>query len=162
MNIVKIKIENLKPAEYNPRIDLKPENIEYQKIKRSLIEFGYVAPIIVNADMTVISGHQRLKVLKELGYTEIDCNIVDLDKKKEKALNIALNKISGDWDNDKLEELLLELKDENYDLDITGFEKNQLEKIKSVNKKKFFIFKEKYMIFILKNVKMIKQKQKNN
>lgn len=123
MNIVKIKIENLKPAEYNPRIDLKPENIEYQKIKRSLIEFGYVAPIIVNADMTVISGHQRLKVLKELGYTEIDCNIVDLDKKKEKALNIALNKISGDWDNDKLEELLLELKDENYDLDITGFEK---------------------------------------
>lgn len=57
MNIVKIKIENLKPAEYNPRIDLKPENIEYQKIKRSLIEFGYVAPIIVNADMTVISGH---------------------------------------------------------------------------------------------------------
>ena len=129
MNIVKIKIENLKPAEYNPRIDLKPENIEYQKIKRSLIEFGYVAPIIVNADMTVISGHQRLKVLKELGYTEIDCNIVDLDKKKEKALNIALNKISGDWDNDKLEELLLELKDENYDLDITGFEKNELEKI---------------------------------
>lgn len=125
----KIKIENLKPAEYNPRIDLKPENIEYQKIKKSLIEFGYVAPIIVNTDMTVISGHQRLKVLKELGYTEIDCNIVDLDKTKEKALNVALNKISGDWDNDKLEELLLELKDNNYDLDITGFDENELEKL---------------------------------
>ncbi len=129
MNIKKIKIENLKPAEYNPRIDLKPENIEYQKIKKSLIEFGYVAPIIVNTDMTVISGHQRLKVLKELGYTEIDCNIVDLDKTKEKALNVALNKISGDWDNDKLEELLLELKDNNYDLDITGFDENELEKL---------------------------------
>lgn len=102
MNIRKIKIANLKPAEYNPRIDLKPENVEYQRIKRSLVEFGYVAPIIVNTDMTVISGHQRLKVLKELGYTEIDCNIVDLDKNKEKALNIALNKISGEWDNDKL------------------------------------------------------------
>ena len=66
MNIRKIKIANLKPAEYNPRIDLKPENVEYQRIKRSLVEFGYVAPIIVNTDMTVISGHQRLKVLKEL------------------------------------------------------------------------------------------------
>ena len=53
MNIRKIKIANLKPAEYNPRIDLKPENVEYQRIKRSLVEFGYVAPIIVNTDMTV-------------------------------------------------------------------------------------------------------------
>ena len=129
MNIRKIKIANLKPAEYNPRIDLKPENVEYQRIKRSLVEFGYVAPIIVNTVMTVISGHQRLKVLKELGYTEIDCNIVDLDKNKEKALNIALNKISGEWDNDKLEELLSELRDSNYDLDITGFDENEIEKI---------------------------------
>ena len=129
MNIRKIKIANLKPAEYNPRIDLKPENVEYQRIKRSLVEFGYVAPIIVNTDMTVISGHQRLKVLMVLGYTEIDCNIVDLDKNKEKALNIALNKISGEWDNDKLEELLSELRDSNYDLDITGFDENEIEKI---------------------------------
>ena len=102
MNIQILKIENLKPAEYNPRKDLTPEDEEYQKIKKSLTEFGYVAPIIVNADMTVIGGHQRLKVLKELGYTEIECNIVDLDKNKEKALNIALNKITGEWDNGKL------------------------------------------------------------
>ena len=129
MNIQKIKITELKPAKYNPRKDLKPEDIEYQKIKRSITEFGYVAPIIINNDMTVISGHQRLKVLKELGYTEIDCNIVDLDKNKEKALNIALNKISGEWDNDKLEELLSELRDSNYDLDITGFDENEIEKI---------------------------------
>lgn len=64
MNIQKIKITELKPAEYNPRKDLKPEDIEYQKIKRSITEFGYVAPIIINNDMTVISGHQRLKVLE--------------------------------------------------------------------------------------------------
>lgn len=121
MNIQKISIEKLKPAEYNPRKDLKPEDEEYQKIKKSLIEFGYVAPIIVNADMTVIGGHQRLKVLKELGYTEIECNVVDLDKDKEKALNIALNKITGEWDNAKLEELLAELKETNIDMDMTGF-----------------------------------------
>lgn len=121
MNIQKISIEKLKPAEYNPRKDLKPEDEEYQKIKKSLTEFGYVAPIIVNADMTVIGGHQRLKVLKELGYTEIECNIVDLDKDKEKALNIALNKITGEWDNAKLEELLAELKETEIDMDATGF-----------------------------------------
>ncbi len=121
MNIQKISIEKLKPAEYNPRKDLKPEDEEYQKIKKSLVEFGYVAPVIVNADMTVIGGHQRLKVLKELGYTEIECNIVDLDKDKEKALNIALNKITGEWDNAKLEELLAELKDADIDMDMTGF-----------------------------------------
>lgn len=111
MNIQKIKITELKPAEYNPRKDLKPEDIEYQKIKRSITEFGYVAPIIINNDMTVISGHQRLKVLEELGYNEVECVIVELNKNKEKALNIALNKISGDWDNAKLEELLAELKE---------------------------------------------------
>lgn len=106
MKIEMIKIENLKPAEYNPRKDLKPEDEEYQKIKKSIIKFGYVAPVIINADMTVIGGHQRLKVLQELGYKEIECNVVDLSKDEEKALNIALNNITGEWDNDKLEELI--------------------------------------------------------
>lgn len=129
MNIQKINIENLKMAEYNPRKDLKPEDEEYQKIKRSLIEFGYVAPIIVNYDMTVIGGHQRLKVLKELGYDEIECNIVNLDKNKEKALNVALNKITGEWDNDKLEELLVELKEADIDMDITGFSFDEVDDI---------------------------------
>jgi DNA modification methylase len=129
MNIQKIKIESLKPAEYNPRKDLKPEDEEYQKIKKSITEFGYVAPIIINSNMTVIGGHQRLKVLKEIGYTEVECVVVDLDQKKEKALNIALNKISGDWDNDKLEELLAELKQTDIDMDITGFSFDEVDEI---------------------------------
>jgi ParB-like chromosome segregation protein Spo0J len=129
MNIQKIEITKLKPAEYNPRKDLKPEDEEYQKIKRSIIEFGYVAPVIVNSDMTVIGGHQRLKVLKELGYNEVECVVVDLNKNKEKALNIALNKISGDWDNSKLEELLAELKETDIDLDITGFSFDEVDNI---------------------------------
>lgn len=129
MNIQKINIEKLKAAEYNPRKDLKPEDEEYQKIKRSILEFGYVAPIIVNADMTVIGGHQRLKVLKELGYEEVECNVVDLDKTKEKALNIALNKITGEWDNSKLEELLAELKETDIDMDMTGFTFDEVDNI---------------------------------
>ena len=129
MNIQKLKIECLKPAEYNPRKDLKVGDEEYEKIKKSIVEFGYVDPIIVNRDMTVIGGHQRLKVLQELGYTDIECVIVDLDKDREKALNLALNKISGEWDNSKLEELLLELQNTDIDLDITGFSFDEVDKM---------------------------------
>lgn len=129
MNIQKISIEKLKAAEYNPRKDLKTEDEEYQKIKKSLVEFGYVDPVIVNKDMTVIGGHQRLKVLEELGYKEIECNVVELDKNKEKALNIALNKISGEWDNTKLEELLAELKETDIDMNITGFNFDEVDNI---------------------------------
>lgn len=126
MNLKKLKIGDLVMATYNPRKDLTAKDKEYQKIKNSITEFGYVTPIIVNADMTVISGHQRLKVLIELGYTEIECIIVDLDKTSEKALNIALNKIQGDWDEEKLENLLKELKTENFDLELTGFNSEEI------------------------------------
>jgi DNA modification methylase len=129
MRIEKIKIENLKPAKYNPRKDLKPEDEEYQKIKKSILKFGYVAPIIVNKDLTVIGGHQRLKVLQELGYTEIECNIVDLTKDEEKALNIALNNITGEWDNEKLEDLIAELKETGFDLEVTGFNADEIDKM---------------------------------
>lgn len=64
----KLNINDLHPAEYNPHKDLKPADSKYQKIKRSIEEFGYVDPEIVNSDMMVIGGHQRIKVLKDLGY----------------------------------------------------------------------------------------------
>ena len=73
MNIQIIKIDKLIPATYNPRKDLKPGDPEYIKIKNSIENFGYVSPLIINKDMTVIGGHQRLKVLKELGFTELEC-----------------------------------------------------------------------------------------
>ncbi len=129
MNIQKIPVQKLKPAKYNPRKELTEEDKEYQKIKNSIIEFGNVTPIVINSNMTVISGHKRLKVLQELGYNEIECNVVDLDKTKEKALNIALNKISGDWDNSKLEELLAELKETDIDMDITGFSFDEVDEM---------------------------------
>ena len=68
MNIQKVKIQKLKIAEYNPRKKLTPEDPEYQKLKRSILEFGYVMPIVVNFDMTVIGGHQGLTVLQDLGH----------------------------------------------------------------------------------------------
>ena len=129
IKIEKIKIEQLKPAKYNPRKNLTEKDPEYQKIKKSIIKFGYVAPIIVNKDFTVIGGHQRLKVLEELGYKEIECNVVNLNKKEEKALNIALNNINGEWDNEKLEELIKELKDDDFDLSMIGFDDDEIERM---------------------------------
>lgn len=109
MNIEKRQIDELIPAYYNPRKDLKAGDPEYEKIKNSIEAFGYVDLIIVNADGTIIGGHQRHKVLSDLGYKEIDCVVVDVDKTKEKALNVALNKISGKWDEKLLDSLLQEL-----------------------------------------------------
>lgn len=129
MEIKRISIKELKPAEYNPRIDLRPGDEEYEKIKRSIEEFGNVQPIIINTDMTIIGGHQRYKVLKDLGYKEIECSIVKLDKTREKALNIALNKISGDWDYQLLEKLMNNLNDEDFDLLLTGFDEKEIDKM---------------------------------
>src|SRR5574344_1761369 len=99
-----IKVNELKPAEYNPRKELAPGDPAYEKIKKSIEEFGLADPLVVNKDMTVIGGHQRLSVAKELGYTEVPCAVVDVDKVREKALNIALNKITGAWDDNLLAE----------------------------------------------------------
>jgi len=129
MNFQKVKIGNLKPAAYNPRKDLQPSDKEYKKIKKSVQEFGYVDPIIVNQDLTVIGGHQRIKVLKELGYEDIECVIVDIDKNKEKALNIALNKISGDWDFEALNEAFIELMETDVDLLLTGFDDIEIQRL---------------------------------
>ena len=82
MKIQKVKISELREAEYNPRIDLKPGDAEFEKIRKSIEEFGFVEPIIINSDMTIIGGHQRYKVLKELGYDEIECSVVNLNKTK--------------------------------------------------------------------------------
>jgi ParB-like chromosome segregation protein Spo0J len=97
LNLQKIPLEKLNPAAYNPRKDLQPGDAEYEKLLASIEEFGYVDPIIWNKRTgNVVGGHQRLKILIHLGYTEIDVVVVDLDELREKALNVALNKIQGE------------------------------------------------------------------
>ena len=125
-----LPLSQLRPAAYNPRKALKPGDKEYQKIKNSIQEFGYVEPIIVNFDMTVIGGHQRLTVLKDLGYTEAQCVVLHIeDESKVKALNIALNKISGEWNEQLLADLLVDLQDAQFDLDLTGFEAPEVDQL---------------------------------
>lgn len=125
-----IPVGELKPAAYNPRKKLKAGDKEYEKIKKSIQAFGYVEPIIVNYDMTVIGGHQRLTVLKDLGYTEVQCVVVRIeDENKVKALNVALNKITGAWDEQLLADLLVDLKTQDFNTDFTGFEAPEIEQL---------------------------------
>ena len=128
MIIEKKNTADLLPADYNPRKDLKPGDAEYEKLKRSIEQFGYVEPVIWNQTTgRVVGGHQRLKVLMDMGMTEVDCVVVAMDEKKEKALNIALNKISGDWDKDKLALLIADLQGADFDVSLTGFEPAEID-----------------------------------
>lgn len=126
-----VRLDELNPAPYNPRKDLQPGDPEYEKLRRSIEEFGYVDPIIYNlrenGEKVIVGGHQRHKVLDELGYEEIQAIELRLDWNREKALNLALNKIEGDWDSERLKELLRELEDEGFDTEATGFDRSEID-----------------------------------
>ena len=128
MLIEKKQTKELLPADYNPRKDLKPGDPEYEKLKRSIEQFGYVEPVIWNKTTGhLVGGHQRLKVLIYMGIYEVECVVVEMDEEKEKALNIALNKISGEWDRSKLALLIADLQGAEFDVSLTGFEPAEID-----------------------------------
>lgn len=127
MEIRKVPISLLNAAPYNPRKDLQPGDLEYQKIARSIEKYGCVEPIIWNEKTgNVIGGHQRLKVLAATGAVEVDVSVVQLSLEDEKALNLALNKISGQWDNEKLSAVLQDLS-AGFDVEVTGFDQHEVD-----------------------------------
>lgn len=120
MKIQEIEFSRLIPADYNPRVALTPDMPEFERLKNSIETFGNVEPIVWNERTGhIVGGHQRLAVLQHLGYTSAEVSVVDLDEKEEKLLNVALNKIKGQWDYSRLEEIFQE-----YELEeakVTGF-----------------------------------------
>ena len=126
MEIVKVDINELICPEYNPR---QITDDEMGKLKNSINEFGYVDPIIVNKHNNhIVGGNQRYCALKSLGYDEVDVIFIDEpDLNREKALNIALNKISGEWDFVKLADILDDLELNDFDISLTGFDEPELE-----------------------------------
>ncbi len=134
MEILKMKISEMNRAAYNPRVELKAGDEEYETIRRSIESFGLVQPIVLNRRTnTVVSGHQRLTVLEDMGAETAEVSIVDLDEIQEKQLNIAMNKVTGDWDDRKLAEVLAELEDEASEVGFSDAEVdallNQLETV---------------------------------
>lgn len=117
-----VRLADIKPAPYNPRVKLTEKDQEYKALNASITESGLVLPLIVNArDNCLIGGHQRLSVLLAAGETETNAVIVDMDEAQAKALCIALNKLDGEWDYGQLSELLQELIEEGENLIATGF-----------------------------------------
>lgn len=131
MQIKRMPVTALKPAKYNPRKDLKPGDPAYEKIKRSLLDFGYVDPVIWNeVTGNIVGGHQRFKVLTAEGATEIDCVVVHIENPQdERALNIALNKAVGEWEPKALADLLSDLQLTGYDLGATGFDAAEVDEL---------------------------------
>jgi ParB-like chromosome segregation protein Spo0J len=130
INFQRIRIGKLKPAPYNPRISLKPGSPGYERLERSLREFDLVEPIVWNEQTGhVVSGHQRLEILKAQGAEDVDVSVVSLNLEREKALNIALNnsQVGSDWDPDKLLNVVAELSElPDFDATLTGFDENDL------------------------------------
>jgi hypothetical protein len=127
-----MKLDELNPAAYNPRKTLAPGDAEYEQIKQSIITFGMVEPIVWNRQTgNIVGGHQRLTVLRDLGHETVEASVIDITEAQEKALNIALNKISGEWDDDKLTALLDELAADADEmlLSLTGFTQEELDEM---------------------------------
>ena len=128
-----VDIDEIKPSEYNPR---RITDHDFEALKRSLSEYGHCYPVVCNTDMKVIGGHQTLRAAKQLGWKQIAVKIPNkkLSKLKEKALNLALNRIHGEWDEDKLQLILSELYDSDIDFNLTGFIEEELtELIEALN-----------------------------
>lgn len=127
MQIERKKIRDMDRAAYNPRIELIPGDTEYENLRRSITTYGLIIPVVWNKRTNrVVGGHQRLTVLENEGETEVDVSVVDLDETQERQLNVALNKIEGGWDEEKLAALLAELGD---DAPLTGFTQAEIDSL---------------------------------
>lgn len=112
-------LADLKPAEWNPR---KISADARRRLKASLLEFGNIQPIVLNVKTgTLIAGHQRVQEWIECGETQTDVWCVYLTATQEKAANVALNRYAGEFDPDKLSDIMKSLDALNIDLDLTGF-----------------------------------------
>lgn len=131
MEIAIMNRRDLKPADYNPRIDLQPGMPEYEKLKNSLIKFGAVLPVVFNKRTgNLVGGHQQLIVAECEGWPEeTSVSIVDLGLTEEKILNIALNKLDGRWDDSKLADLLQEIGENSEEINLTGFDESEVSKL---------------------------------
>jgi len=161
MKVIKIPISKINIAKYNPRKNLNQNDKEYQAIKKSIEEFDLVEPLVWNERTgNLVGGHQRLKVLMAQGENEVDVSVVNLPLVKEKALNIALNKVNGEWENNLLKDLLFEIDNSDFDIGITGFSKEEIKNMMTANVDEEFTIPEMelksfesydYIVVVFKN-----------
>ena len=134
MKITLIEINSLKPAQYNPR---QISNKQYEDLKASMEKFGCVDPIIININPersnVVVGGHQRLRILRDLGAEKVPTVSVNLSEEDERELNVRLNKNGGEWDIDLLSNFdVVDLKEWGFkDIEL-GFNIDKIEEDKPI------------------------------
>lgn len=114
-------ITELIPAAYNPR---KISELELSKLINSIQKNGFIEPCVVNKDHTIIGGHQRVKAASKLGMASVPCIFVDIPKEQEKSLNLALNRIGGEFETAMLAALLEGMSEEARK--DSGFEEDEI------------------------------------
>lgn len=120
-------VKSIRVAKYNPR---RINEFQFASLKQSIERFGFVDPVIVNdRTNTLVGGHQRLKAAKDLGLKHVPVVALDLSEEEEKALNVALNKISGEWDMELLKGVLEDVRNGGLELSLTGFTDGEIESL---------------------------------
>lgn len=114
-------------APYNPR---KCSPTEFAALRRAIRFFGFVEPLVWNRRSgNIVGGNTRVDAAAEEGFDELPVMVVDLDDASERQLNLALNRIGGEWDDAKLREVLAGLESAGADLVLTGFDEDELAKL---------------------------------
>ncbi len=104
-------------------------------MKNSLTEFGCVEPLVIRKEgMEIIGGHQRFFAAKEMGWESLPCILLKIEADRAKVLNISLNKIHGEWDIDKLQTVIEEIKAGPLDISLTGFDDISLDELGLIEK----------------------------
>ena len=122
------KLDEVKPYEKNPRVN----DDAVEAVAKSIKEFGFRQPIVVDADSVIVCGHSRWKAAKKLGLEQVPVHVArELTAEQIKAFRIADNKTSdlSDWNYELLPLELSELQDMNFDLSLLGFDSSELEKL---------------------------------
>lgn len=128
INMQEMELNSINVAHYNPRKDLKAGDKAYERLKSSILTYGYIDPLIYNKRTgRLVGGHQRLKIMRDIGVDKVQVSVVDLDELQEKDLNIRLNRVQGEFKNDALAEVLQELEKESFDLDDIGFNDDEFQ-----------------------------------
>lgn len=145
MELIELPVDMVVPNPKNPRIDLKPGMPLYEKLKKSIENFGYAEPIIWNEKTgMIVSGHQRFQVMKDIAekegkpLTTVQVVKVSMDESKQDGFMIAVNKITGLWDEEKLSALLKDLDEE--DRLNTGFDDYEIATLLDDNSIQDFTF----------------------
>lgn len=127
---IEVPLADMKLADYNPRLDLQPGDIAYERLKKSVIRFGLLQPIVWNKRTgNIVGGHQRYKILAQMGAESVVCAVVDKSLEDEMAANTAMNKASGRWENTLLKEMFDNMDKASVDFDAIGFDKDEVDHI---------------------------------